>query len=270
VLEEIARLYIEAGSEFVTTNSFGASPLKLRHYGLEAQAETINWVAVEAACKAAAGRAYVAASIGPTGAILKPYGEVDPEVVFDGYTLQAEVMAGAGADIFVVETMIDLAEASLAVKAAKKAAPNLPVMATMTFDATPRGYFTVMGTNIEKAAKGLVEAGADIVGSNCGNGSERMIEIAAEFRRRTDSPIAIQANAGMPIAREGKVHYPETPEFMAKKMNELLGIGVSIIGGCCGTTPNHIREMRAVIDSARKRYGHTRPRETNRTADTSL
>jgi 5-methyltetrahydrofolate--homocysteine methyltransferase len=251
-LEQIARLYIEAGSEFVTTNSFGASPLKLRHYGLEPQAERINRIAVEAARRAAAGRAYVAASIGPTGAILKPYGDADPEEVLAGYQLQAETMAAAGADCFIIETMIDLAEAALAVQAARKAAPHLPIAATMTFDATARGYFTVMGVSVEHAAKGLAEAGADIVGSNCGNGSERMLEIAREFRKQTDLPVVIQANAGMPVVREGKVHYPETPEFMAVKSNELVGIDVSIIGGCCGTTPDHIRAMRAAMDSARR------------------
>ncbi|HUX06049.1 MAG TPA: homocysteine S-methyltransferase family protein [Acidobacteriota bacterium] len=251
VLEEVARLYIEAGAEFVTTNTFGASPIKLRHYGQDNEAEMINTAGVEAARAAAEGRAYVAASIGPTGAILRPYGDAEPEEVYDGFKLQAAAMAAAGADIFVVETMIDLAEAKLAVKAARDAAPRIPVMATMTFDPTPRGYFTVMGVTVAQAADGLAAAGADIVGSNCGNGIERMIEIAVEFKNHTKMPIAIQSNAGLPITRDGEVVYPETPEFMAYKANELINLPVSIIGGCCGTTPKHVRSIRAVIDSAR-------------------
>ncbi len=251
VLKEVARLYIEAGAEFVTTNSFGASPIKLRHYSLDDQAEEINRAAVEAARAATAGKAYVAASIGPTGAILKPFGDADPEEVAAGFELQADAMAAAGADIFVVETMIDLAEAKLAVEATRKAAAQIPVMATMTFDPTPRGFFTVMGVTIEQAADELATAGADIVGSNCGNGIELMVEIAAEFKQHTSLPIAIQANAGLPILRDGEVIYPETPEFMADKSNELVALPVSIIGGCCGTTPEHVQAIRAVIDSAR-------------------
>jgi len=251
VLKEVARLYIEAGAEFVTTNSFGASPIKLRHYSLDDQAEEINRAAVETARATAAGKGYVAASIGPTGAILKPFGNVDPEEVAAGFELQADAMAAAGADIFVVETMIDLAEAKLAVEATRKAAAQIPVMATMTFDPTPRGFFTVMGVTIEQAADELATAGADIVGSNCGNGIELMVEIAAEFKQHTSLPIAIQANAGLPILRDGEVIYPETPEFMADKSNELVALPVSIIGGCCGTTPEHVQAIRAVIDSAR-------------------
>ena len=251
VLKEVARLYIEAGAEFVTTNSFGASPIKLRHYSLDDQAEEINRAAVEAARAATAGKAYVAASIGPTGAILKPFRDADPEEVAAGFELQADAMAAAGADIFVVETMIDLAEAKLAVEATRKAAAQIPVMATMTFDPTPRGFFTVMGVTIEQAADELATAGADIVGSNCGNGIELMVEIAAEFKQHTSLPIAIQANAGLPILRDGEVIYPETPEFMADKSNELVALPVSIIGGCCGTTPEHVQAIRAVIDSAR-------------------
>jgi len=124
-------------------------------------------------------------------------------------------------------------------------------MTSMTFNSTPRGFFTIMGTDVETAASGLAEAGADVIGSNCGNGIEIMVEIAREFRRHTDLPLVIQSNAGLPEARGDRVVYPETPEFMAGKVNELVQAGVSIIGGCCGTTPDHTRAFRRAVEDAR-------------------
>ena len=117
----------------------------------------------------------------------------------------------------------------------------------MTFERTRRGFFTVMGASVEQAARELGEAGADILGSNCGNGSEVMVEIAREFRVHTGRPIAIQPNAGLPEPRGGETVYPETPQFMAEQARALVQAGVNIVGGCCGTTPEHIRALRAVV-----------------------
>ena len=122
-------------------------------------------------------------------------------------------------------------------------------MATMTFDSTPKGFYTIMGADIEKAAAGLQEAGADIIGSNCGNGIENMIKIARAFRACSELPLIIQSNAGLPETKDGQVVYPETPAFMAEKAKELIEAGVSIVGGCCGTTPEHIRAIRMAVDS---------------------
>lgn len=246
-IEEIARLYLEAGADLITTNSFGGSPANLRRHGLEGQVEAINAAAVEVACRASNGRAYVSASVGPSGRVLRPYGDVDPVEIAAGFERQIRALAAAGADLVCVETMTDLAEAVLAVRAARAVAPALPVMATMTFEKTPRGFFTVMGASIEQAARGLGEAGADILGSNCGNGSEVMLEIAREFRARTPRPVAIQPNAGLPELRDGVAVYPETPGFMAERARALVNQGVAIIGGCCGTTPEHVRALRAVV-----------------------
>ena len=247
VLADIAREYIEAGADLVTTNTFGGSPLRLARYGLEGRLEEINRAAVEIVRRVVDGRAHVLASIGPSGHLLKPHGDGDPARIAAGYERQIRVLAEAGADLIGVETMIDLAEAILAVQAARAVAPKLPVMATMSFEATPRGFFTVMGVSIEQAARGLAEAGADIVGSNCGNGSDVMVEIAREFRARTSRPIAIQPNAGLPELRGGAVVFPETPEAMAANAKALRAAGVAVIGGCCGTTPAHIRALRGVV-----------------------
>ncbi len=244
VLEDIARQYVDAGADIVTTNTFGASPLRLRQHGLEDAADEINRRAVEALRRAVDDRAYVSGDIGPCGHLLEPYGDASPAEVLAGFERQARALAAAGVDLFCIETMTDLAEAVLAVRAARSASPGTPVVATMTFDQTPRGFFTVMGTSVAQAARDLVAAGADVVGSNCGNGIEVMVEIAREFRARTSAPIAIQSNAGLPERRGGELVYAEDPDFTAARAPALLGLGVSIIGGCCGTTPAHVRAIR--------------------------
>lgn len=251
VIEEIAALYLDAGAEIITTNTFGGSPLKL--HALQERAEEINRTAVEAARRAARGQAYVSASVGPTGKLLRPFGDTEAETMYAGFERQIRALIGGGADMICVETMTDLQEASLAVKAARTLAPAIPVMATMTFEPTPRGYFTVMGVTVAKAAAGLAEAGADIVGSNCGNGIDAMIGIAGEFRKHTSLPLAIQSNAGLPAMRDGRIVYPESPEFVAARVPGLLAAGVQIIGGCCGTTPAHIRALRTALDDRRPR-----------------
>jgi 5-methyltetrahydrofolate--homocysteine methyltransferase len=250
VLDEIARLYADAGADILVANTFGGSPLRLAQYELDGKTEEINRVAVEAVQRAGADRAYVAASCGPSGVLLEPYGDTDPGTVTAGFREQLEYLFAVGLDCLIVETMVDLAEAKLAIETAKEISPHTPVLATMTFDATPRGFFTVMGVSVETAATGLQEAGADAVGSNCGTGSESMLEIARAFRACTDSPLIIQPNAGLPEIRGGKTVYDETPEFMAAKAKALLDLGVAVIGGCCGTTPDHVRALRATVDAA--------------------
>ncbi len=248
VLEEIARHYLDAGADILTTNTFGASPLRLALHKLDAETEAANREAVLAARRVAGSRAYVAGSCGPCGRLLAPYGDVSPEEVLDGFRRQVGALIEAGADCVLVETMTDLTEATLAVKAAREISPDVPVLATMTFDPTPRGYFTVMGVSVDAAAKGLADAGAAAVGSNCGNGIEHMIAIARAFRAATALPIVIQPNAGLPRTSGSETVYDETPDFMAEKAAALLDLGVSIVGGCCGTTPDHIRALRATID----------------------
>lgn len=248
VLEEIARLYFDAEADIIQTNTFGASPLRLSFYSLADKTEEINKNAVLAVRKVVGDRAHVSASCGPSGRLLKPYGESEPEEVYNSFERQIKALISAGVDAICVETMTDLREATLAIKAAKTVSPPTPVMATMTFDPTPRGFYTVMGVSIQDAAQGLKEAGADIIGSNCGNGIENMIKIAKEFKKYSKLPIIIQSNAGLPEMQGDKPIYPETPEFMAEKAKELVSLGVSIIGGCCGTTPEHIRAMRKMAD----------------------
>ncbi|MGB7063025.1 MAG: homocysteine S-methyltransferase family protein [Candidatus Zixiibacteriota bacterium] len=252
VLEEIARLYLDAGADIIQTNTFGASPLRLALHSLDGKTEKINRNAVLAARKAAKDLAYVVASCGPSGKLLKPYGDTEPEEIYSSFERQMKALISAGVDAISIETMTDLTEATLAIKAAKAVSPSTPVMAAMTFDPTPRGFYTVMGTSIEEAARGLEEAGANIIGSNCGNGIENMVKIAREFKRYSKLPIIIQSNAGLPEMQGDKPTWPETPEFMAETAKELVSLGVSIIGGCCGTTPEHIRAIRKTVELQRR------------------
>ena len=251
VLAEIAAAYVEAGADLITTNTFGGSPLNLAGHGLAEKTEALNRAAVDAIESVAAGRAFVSGSVGPTGRILTPYGDTQPELVAEGFSRQIGALIEAGADLICVETMMDLEEARLAVEAARRCSSSIPVVATMTFNATPRGFFTTMGTTVEQACRALVEAGANLVGSNCGNGIAAMVELAREFAAHATVPVAIQSNAGMPEDRGGELYYPEGPDDTAARVGELMDLGVAVIGGCCGTGPDHIRAVRAAIDRHR-------------------
>lgn len=252
VLEEIASLYLEAGSEIVCTNTFGASPLRLQQFSLDKDTEAINRNAVEAVRRAVGDNAYIAASIGPSAKMLKPLGGTDPETVYDSLQRQLRALLAAGIDLVCIETIMNLKEAALGIKAARLLDANIPIMATVTFDKKPQGYFTLMGSSVEDAVAALEEAGANIIGSNCGNGAGQMLEITREIMPHAHIPVAIQSNAGLPIKGENGPVYPETPDFVAARSAEMLDLGVQIIGGCCGTTPEHIRAIRKMVDARRK------------------
>ena len=252
MLEEISALYLEAGAEIVATNTFGASSMRLEHFRLDEEVERINRVAVEAVRRAVGDRGYVSGSVGPTARMLKPFGDTDPEAIYDSFRDQIRILISCGVDMVCIETMTDVAEAELAIKAARDLNGSLPVVATVTFGKTKKGFRTLMGTDIAETARRLKAAGADIVGSNCGNGAENMLEIARDFTEYCEAPIMIQSNAGLPRQSGDDLVYPETPDFMAEKAAEMLRLGVRIIGGCCGTTPDHIRAIRKAVDNYTK------------------
>ena len=249
ILTDIAQGYLQAGADIVQTNTFGGSPMKLKEYGLEDKTEEINRRAASLVREVVTDRAYVSGSCGPSGRILAPYGDTEPEALYSGFERQIRSLVEGTVDVVCVETMTDLREAVLAVQAAKAVSAQTTVMATMTFDETSRGFYTIMGVSIAEAAAGLQEAGADVIGSNCGNGIEKMVRIAREFIEVTSLPVIIQSNAGIPEMKDGRPYYPEPPALFAEKARELMAAGVSIIGGCCGTTGEHIRAIREVVDS---------------------
>ncbi len=245
---EIAADYIKAGSEMIETNSFGGSRFKLEKYGLEERVSELNRAAAEISRQAAGGDSIVLGSIGPTGKMLIME-EVTPEELYQAFGEQARALASGGADAIIVETMTDLDEALLAVRAARNST-GLEVICTMTFDRLVTGdYRTFMGISPSAMVDPLLEAGATVVGTNCGNGMREMIPVVREIRSVDPGiPILVHANAGMPIFRDGATLFPESPEDMASHIPDLVKAGATLIGGCCGTTPEHIRRMKEAID----------------------
>lgn len=246
-LTEIAEAYLNAGSEIITTNSFGGSRLKLSQYGLGDRVRELNQIAASICRDVAGKQKHVAGSVGPTGKMLI-MGDVTEEEFYDGFREQVIALEKGGADIIIVETMSALDEASLAVKAARENT-KCTVIITMTFSKDLKEeYFTMMGVSPAEMVSSMKEAGAHIVGSNCGNGIEDMTGIVKAIRAIDKNiPVIIQANAGTPQFVEGKTVFRESPEMMASFVPELIKAGANIIGGCCGTTPEHIREMARVM-----------------------
>ena len=244
VVKGIHEAYVAAGADIIETNSFGGTCYKLKSYGLADKVGELNLAAVALAKQASAGRVYVAASVGPTGRIMEDEGgDASPQDLYKAFQEQVVALQEGGADALCIETMASLTEALQAIKAAKENT-KLPVICTFTFEAGARGFRTMMGVTPERAARESVAAGADIVGANCGNGIVNMIEIARQMQgAQPSTPILINANAGMPVLEGEKTVFKETPEFMASKVIDLINAGAQIIGGCCGTTPDHIAAM---------------------------
>jgi 5-methyltetrahydrofolate--homocysteine methyltransferase len=246
LVEAVHRDYRAAGSDYLTTNTFGANPIKLGRFGLEARLGEIVDRGVEAARLAAGEACMVAGSVGPTGAILEPYGDTPAEAMRAAFRTAAKALDRAGVDFLLVETMTDINEARLAIEAACEVSSK-PVVATMAFARGAKGYRTVMGTSPEDAAKGMVEAGAHMVGTNCVGGMSEAAGIMEIMVPAAGVPTIAQPNAGLPEVKGDAVVYPETPEAMAEELETLLATGVSVVGGCCGTTPDHIRALARLL-----------------------
>ncbi len=248
-VEAIHRAYLKAGSDLVLTNSFGANPWVLGRYGLDEEFEAINREAARTA-RRAAGDLFVLGDIGPCGGFLVPLGEVRRDRLADAFERQAAALLEGGADAILVETMSALDEAVIAVKAARAAGAPF-VGASMTFDSLPNGRVrTMMGEEPERAATALAEAGADMIGANCGT---RMTiadysALTELFRSAVSLPIIIQPNAGQPELVDGVPVYRLAPADFASAMLSVLEAGASVVGGCCGTTPAHVAALRAVVD----------------------
>lgn len=248
VVYGVAKAYIDAGSDMVETNSFGSTSIRLEHYRLSDRAAEINKAAAEISRRAAGEDNWVIGSIGPSGKILM-MGDITEQDMYASFAEQAKALEAGGADAVCIETMTDIDEAVVAIKATKENT-GLEIICTFTYDPTVKGeYRTMMGIDPAQGTKAVIEAGADIVGTNCGNGFEKMIEIVRQIRAAApDTPILVHANAGMPVNVNGVDNYPDTPGFMASLTGALIEAGANIIGGCCGTTPEHIRQIKAAVD----------------------
>jgi 5-methyltetrahydrofolate--homocysteine methyltransferase len=244
VVAGVHREYLAAGADIIVTNTFGGSRPKLSHYGLEERLYEINARAVAIAREVAGDKAYVAAAMGPTGRFVEPVGDCTFDEMTAVFGEQARPLVEAGADLITLETFLDIKEIRAAVIAIRELSPAIPVIAMLTFDDNGR---SVLGTPPEAAAITLEAVGADIVGSNCGLGVDGIYEILSAIRRVTRLPLISQANAGLPILKDGRTVFPGTPEEMTAYHDRMLALGVRIIGGCCGTTPAHIRAIRGAL-----------------------
>jgi 5-methyltetrahydrofolate--homocysteine methyltransferase len=253
VVKDIAEAYIAAGADIVETNSFGGSSYKLGMYGMAERVRELNRAAAALAKQAMGDKGFVAASVGPTGHIVEDEGgDVTAEALYNAFKEQAVALAEGGADALCIETMSSLTEAIQAIKAAREST-TLPVICTFTFESGARGFHTMMGLRPDTAASEAAAAGAHVVGANCGNGIANMIEITKQMRASAPGvPILIHANAGAPVMEDGKTVFRETPDYMASRVRELIDAGASIIGGCCGTTPDHIAAMAKAARSLAK------------------
>lgn len=243
IVQRIHREYAEAGSEYITTNTFGASPLKLADYGLEDQVEAIAQAAVRNA-RAASPHIRVAGDIGPTGQFIRPLGDLSFDEAASNFYRLAKALADAGADCLIIETIIDIQEMRAALTAAK-AACSLPVICQMSYSEDGR---TITGTDPAAAAILLDAMGADVIGANCSVGPDKLLEAAKQMARVTDKPLIIQPNAGMPVLDGNTTRFPLAPEDMAPYIARFAETGVTFAGGCCGTTPAHIRAMLEAMD----------------------
>jgi len=258
VVRGIHQGYFAAGSDIVETNTFGATPLKLKEYNeryahdMSARAAELNEKGARLARAVCPRGRWVAGSIGPTSAVPADYGVGDniatDEEYYASFRAQAEALATGGVDLFAVETMMFPQEAAVAVRACKDVA-DLPVMATMffQFEELHDRDRTMWGQSPAEVAKGLLAAGADIVGMNCGRGPDRAIAIIREMRAVTDAPLIAYPNAGLPITKGDRVEYELGPEEMARDYPTLLEVGCNIVGACCGSNPEHIRHIAGVV-----------------------
>jgi len=242
----IAENYLAAGSDIILTNTFGGNWFQLQRHGLAEKMKDINRIGASLTRDVCVGKAITAGDMGPSGKLFI-MGEVSEEALFNAFAEQAAALKDGGAQWLVVETMTDIGEMEIAVRAA--AATGLPVVASMTYEKNPNGYRTVMGHSPEDAVAAATAAGASLIGANCGHGIDTYVELAASLCALTPLPVWIKANAGLPELVDNKPVYRMTPDAYASYVPRLLEAGVAVIGGCCGTNPDFIKKMRPLVET---------------------
>ncbi len=247
VVTRIHQAYLAAGSDCIYANTFSLNRIYAQSHGLQIDLALANQKGVEAAKKAANGSAYVLGDLGPTGQMLAPMGKGDPEEIYRSYLEQAVCLAASGVDGFVVETMFDLEESLLGVKACLEAAPDLPVIATMTFSTLVRGGRTIMGNKAVDCANKLTAAGVSVVGANCGDLTPSEMATIVTNMKEVGTPILVKPNAGKPHLNGTETTYDMKPQEFAAGILECFAAGAQFAGGCCGTTPEHIAAVKEAM-----------------------
>ncbi|HXI46597.1 MAG TPA: homocysteine S-methyltransferase family protein [Candidatus Acidoferrales bacterium] len=241
VVRRIHRAYLDAGSRIVMTNTFGGNRKRLALHGLDKRVTELNRTAailLRAEVDAAGGRALVAGDIGPSGEIMAPVGTLDVDEAIDVFAEQAAALVAGGVDLIWIETMSDLAEIRAAFDGVRRAAPDIPIVTTMTFDT--RGH-TMMGVSPEQAARALWSWGADAIGGNCGNGPEELLPVIGQMRAAVPEAVLVaKSNAGMPQLVGMQAVYRSDPEVYADIVMAMRDAGAAVVGGCCGTSPAHL------------------------------
>ncbi len=249
VVKNIHKGYFDAGADAVLTNTFGGNRLKLASYGLEKKVFEINFKGAELANEVKSENKFVGGDIGPTGKFLKPHGPHTPEEFEEIFNEQALALIKGGVDFIIIETIYDLKEAICAVKGAKRAG-NVPIFASLTFNKTKRGYFTLMGNSAEEVVRELEKEGVNGIGTNCTLNSEQMVPLVEEIRKLTSLPLIVQANAGQPtIDSKGNINYEQPIDDYVKYIPDIIEKGANVVGGCCGTDPQYIERMSQIIKS---------------------
>jgi len=248
MVRQIHRAYLDAGARIILTNTFGGNRLRLSLHGNEGHVGEVNQMAAvlaRAEIDAASGSALVAGDIGPTGSLMFPMGLLEFDEAVDVFAEQARALVAGGVDVIWIETMSDLEEIHAAITGVRRVAPEIPIIATMTFDT--RGH-TMMGVPPERAVLALAEWGANAIGGNCGNGPDELIPVVAKMRAVAPDVILVgKSNAGMPELVDMKAVYRAEPSVMADYALEIRAAGATIIGGCCGSTPAHLAAMAAAL-----------------------
>jgi 5-methyltetrahydrofolate--homocysteine methyltransferase len=249
IISEIHHAYLQAGSDAVTTNTFSANQYTLARHGLSEEAEQINKAGAKIARQAAGKDRYVLGDIGPTGDFLEPLGSIKPAECKDAYARQAETLLTGSVDGFIIETVTALDEMALIIRAVKSACGDLPVFASMSFDKAGDDFKTMMGVGIDAMVTTIIPLGVDAIGYNCGTATlDEYVEMADKLfstvRKLSDDVLIFaQPNAGKPELVDGKAVYKVTPEDFAAAVEKIYSIGINIIGGCCGTSPEHIKAL---------------------------
>ena len=248
VVQKIHRQYIEAGCNILITNTLTMNRIYLESHNLDVDVQEVNLAGAKIAKSVANEGKFVLGDISSTGKMLEPYGDLSEADAFDAFKEQAAALAEGGVDGFIIETVFDLREALCAIRACKDAAA-LPILASIVFSTHNQGGRTIMGDKAAACASALAEAGASAVGANCGDLDPfQMAQVVSEFRKATSLPVLAQPNAGTPKLVDDQTVFDMSPEDFARGISECLKNGASLVGGCCGTTPTHIRAVADLIE----------------------